>query len=110
MLQNINIVQYIHIHNLGAQPAQQGETYQLPPNSLGGVISAKRKNTEVEKRKIKTHKAFIDITDNNAGEVLYGVRHTKHPRRNHYSDEALLAIITVVAHYHTKEEALAPTM
>ena len=38
------------------------------------------------------------------------VRHTKHPRRNHYSDQALLAIHTVVAHYHTKEEALAPAM
>ena len=38
------------------------------------------------------------------------VRHTKHLRRNHYSDEALLAIQTVVAHYHTKEEALAPAM
>ena len=39
-----------------------------------------------------------------------GVRHTKHPRRNHYSDEALLAIHTVVAHYHTKEGVLAPAM
>ena len=38
------------------------------------------------------------------------VRHTKHPRRNHYSDKALLAIHTVVAHYHTKERALAPAM
>ena len=38
------------------------------------------------------------------------VRHTKHPRRNHYSDEALLAIHTVVAHYHTKEGVLAPAM
>ena len=38
------------------------------------------------------------------------VRHSKHPRRNHYSDEALLAIHTVVAHYHTKERALAPAM
>ena len=38
------------------------------------------------------------------------VRHTKHPRRNHYSDGALLAINPVVAHYHTKEEALAPAM
>ena len=38
------------------------------------------------------------------------VRHTKHPRRNHYSDEALLAIYTIIAHYHTKERALAPAM
>ena len=32
----------------------------------------KRKNPEAGKRKIKTHKAFIGITDNDAGEALYG--------------------------------------
>ena len=72
MAQNINIVQYVHIQNPGAQQARQGQTYQLPPNSLGGVISAKRQNPEAGKRKIKTHKAFIGITDNAAGEGLYG--------------------------------------
>ena len=45
-----------------------------------------------------------------ASSRIESVRHTKHPRRNHYSEEALLAINTVVAHYHTKEEALAPAM
>ena len=40
----------------------------------------------------------------------HAVRHTKHPRRKHYSDEALLAIYAVVAHYYTKERALAPAM
>ena len=66
------MVQYIYIQNPGAQQALQGQTYQLPPNSLAGVIGAKRKNSEVGKRKIKTHKAFIGITDSNAGEALYG--------------------------------------
>ena len=72
MAQNINIVQYIHIQNPGAQQAPQGQTYQLPPNSLAGVISAKRKNPEAGKRKIKKHKTFLGITDNDAGEALYG--------------------------------------
>ena len=72
MAQNINIVQYIHIQNLGAQQAPQRQTYQLPSNSLTGVISPKRTNPEVGKRKIKTHKAFIGIKDNDAGEALYG--------------------------------------
>ena len=70
MTQNINIVQYIHIQNPGAQQAQQGQTYQLPPNSLAGVIGAKRKNPEAGKRKIKTHKSFIGIKDNDARETL----------------------------------------
>ena len=38
------------------------------------------------------------------------VRHTKHLRRDYYSDEALLVIHTIVAHYHTKERALVPAM
>ena len=72
MAQNINIVQYIHIQHPGAQQAPQGQTYQLPPNSLAGIISAKGKNPEAGKRMIKTHNAFMGITDNDAGEALYG--------------------------------------
>ena len=72
MAQNINIVQYIQIQNPGAQQDPQGRTYQLPPNSLAGVIGAKWKNPETGKQKIKTHKAFIGITENDAGEALYG--------------------------------------
>ena len=72
MAQIVGIIQYVHIQNPGAQQAPQGLTYQLPPNSLAGVIGAKRKNPEAGKRKIKTHKAFIGITDNDAGEALYG--------------------------------------
>ena len=53
----------------------------------------------------------VDELDKTEREIKgFGVRHTKHPRRNNYSDEALLAIHTVVAHFHTKEEALAPAM
>ena len=67
----INNVQYIHMQNPGVQQAPPGQTYQLPPNSLRGEISGKRKNPEAGKRKIKTHKAFIGITDDAAGEALY---------------------------------------
>ena len=69
MAQNIIKVQYIHMQNPGAQLALQGQTNQLLPNSPTGVISAKRKNPETGKRKIKMHKAFIGITDDNAGEA-----------------------------------------
>ena len=59
------------MQNPGVQQAPLGQTYLLPPNSLPGEISVKRKNPEVGKRKIKTHKAFIGITDDAAGEALY---------------------------------------
>ena len=72
MVQNIiNKVQYIQMQNRGAQQAPPGQTCQLPPNSLPGEISVKRKNPEAGKRKIKTHKAFIGIRDDAAGEALY---------------------------------------
>ena len=71
MAQNIINVQYIHMQNPGVQQAPPGQTYQLPPNSLPGEISVKRNNPEAGKRKIKTHKAFIGITDDAAGEALY---------------------------------------
>ena len=72
MAQNIiNNVQYIHMQNPGAQQAPPGQTYQLPPNSLSGEISAKSKNPEAGKRKINTYKAFIGITDDDAGKALY---------------------------------------
>ena len=71
MAQNIINVQYIHMQNPGVQQAPPGPTYQLPPNSLPGEISVKRKNPEAGKRKIKRHKAFIGITDDAAGEALY---------------------------------------
>ena len=59
------------MQNPGVQQAPPGQTYQLPPNSLPGEISVKRKNPEAGKGKIKTHKAFIGITDDAAGEALY---------------------------------------
>ena len=71
MAQNIINVQYIHMQNPGLQQAPPGQTYQLPPNSLTGEISVKCKNPEAGKLKIKTHKAFIGITDDAAGEALY---------------------------------------
>ena len=72
MAQNIiNNVQYIHLQNPGAQQAPPGQTCQLRPNSLPGEISVKRKNPEVGKRKIITHKAFIGIRDDAAGEAVY---------------------------------------
>ena len=71
MVQNINKVQYIHMQYPGALQAPQRQIYQLPPNSLPGVISAKHRNLEMGKRKIKTHKAFICIADDNEGEDLY---------------------------------------
>ena len=67
MAQNIINVQYIHMQNPGVPQPPLGQTYQLPPNSLLGEISVKRKNSEAGKRKIKTHKAFIGITDDTAG-------------------------------------------
>ena len=67
----INKVQYIHMEDPGAQEAPPGQTYQLPPNSLLGEISGKRKNSEAGKRKINMHKAFIGITDDDAGEALF---------------------------------------
>ena len=71
MAQNIINVQYIHMQNPGVQQAPPGQTYQLLPNSLLVEISVKRNNPEAGKRMIKTHKAFIGITDDAAGEALY---------------------------------------
>ena len=71
MVQNIITVQYIHMQTLGVQQAPPGQTYQLPPNSRPGEIRVKHKNPDAGKRKIKTHKAFIGITDDTAGEALY---------------------------------------
>ena len=45
MAHNINHVQYVYMQNPGMQQAPAGQTYQLPPNSLAGVISAARPNT-----------------------------------------------------------------
>jgi len=59
------------MQNPGAQQAPQGQTYQLPPSSLPGLISVKRRNPEAGKRKITTHKTFIGITNDVAGEALY---------------------------------------
>ena len=59
------------MQNPGAQQAPLGQTYQLPPNSLPGEISVRRKNPEAGKRKITTHKAFAGITHDAAGEAPY---------------------------------------
>ena len=44
MADNINHIHYVYIQNPGMQQAPAGQTYQLPPNSLAGVISAARPN------------------------------------------------------------------
>ena len=49
MAQNIINVQYIQMQNPGLEQAPPGQTYQLPPNSLLGEISVKRKNPEAVK-------------------------------------------------------------
>ena len=73
MAQNrINNVQYIHMQNPGAQQAPPGQFYQPPPNSLPGEISVSGNNPEAGKRKIKIDKAFVGLTDGDAGEALYG--------------------------------------
>ena len=71
MAQNFINLRYIYMQNPGVQQAPAWQTYQLPPNSLPGAISVKGKNPEAGKRKIKTHKAFIGITDDATGEALY---------------------------------------
>ena len=59
------------MQNLAGQQGPLGQTYQFLPNSLPGAIRVKRKNPQAGKRKIKTHKAFIAITDDATSEGLY---------------------------------------
>ena len=56
MAQNINNVQYVHMANPGVgQVLPPGQAYQLPLNSLSGLISTRRSNPEC--RSTALHKA-----------------------------------------------------
>jgi len=69
MAHNIIHVRYVYMHNPGAQQAPAGQTYQLPPNSLLGVISATRPNPGGQ---VITHyKGAMGFPANNAGAVVY---------------------------------------
>jgi len=57
------------MHNPGAQQAPAGQTYQLPPNSLLGVISATRPNPGSQS--ITHYKGAMGFPANNAGAVMY---------------------------------------
>jgi len=69
MAQNIIHVQYVYMHNPGALHAPAGQTYQLPPNSLLGVISATRPNPGGQS--ITHYKGAMDFPAHNAGAVVY---------------------------------------
>ena len=60
MAQNINNVQYVHMANPGVgQAPPPGQTYQLPQNSLVGLISTSRSNPN--SRSTTLHKANMGI-------------------------------------------------
>jgi len=69
MAHNIIHVRYVYMHNLGAQQALAGQTYQLPPNSLLGVISATRPNPGGQS--ITHYKGAMGFPANDAGAVVY---------------------------------------
>jgi len=69
MAHNIIHVRYVYLYNPGAQRAPAGQTYQLPPNSLLGVISATRPNPGGES--ITHYKGAMGFPANNAGVVGY---------------------------------------
>jgi len=57
------------MHNLGVQQALAGQTYQLPPNSILGVVSATRPNPGGQS--ITHYKGAMGFPANNAGAVVY---------------------------------------
>ena len=57
------------MHNPGAQQAPAGQTYQLPPISLLGVISATRPNPGGQSS--THHQGAIGFPTHNAGGVVY---------------------------------------
>jgi len=57
------------MHNPGGQQAPAGQTYQLPPNSLLGVISATRTNPGGQS--ITHYKGAMGFPANNAGVLVY---------------------------------------
>jgi len=69
MAHNIIHVRYVYMHNPGGQQAPAGQTYQLPPNSVLGVISATRPNPGGQS--ITHYKGAMGFPANNAGAVVY---------------------------------------
>jgi len=69
MAHNIIHVRYVYMHNPGAQQAPAGQTYQLPPNFLLGVISATRPNSGGQS--ITHYEGAMGFPANNAGAVVY---------------------------------------
>jgi len=69
MAHNIFHVRYVYMHNPGAEQAPAGQTYQLRPNSLLGVISATRPNPGGQS--ITHYKGAMGFPANNAGAVVY---------------------------------------
>jgi len=57
------------MHNPGVQQVPAGQTYQLLPNSLLGVISATHPNPEGQS--ITPYKGAMGFPANNAGAVVY---------------------------------------
>jgi len=57
------------MHNPGAQQAPAGQTYQLPPNSLLGVIRATRPTPGGQS--ITHYKGAMGFPANNPGAVVY---------------------------------------
>jgi len=69
MAHNIIHVRYVYMDNPGVQQAPAGQTYQLPPNSLLGVISATHPNPGGQS--ITHYKGTSGFPANNAGAVVY---------------------------------------
>jgi len=68
MAHNVNNVQYVHMAN--PQPAPpQGQTYQLPPNSLAGHIAMGRSNPGG--RSTTDHRLNIGFLIDNPGKAQY---------------------------------------
>ena len=75
MAHNIFQVRYVYMHNRVAQHAPAGQTYQIPPNLLLGLISATRPNPGGQS--ITHYKAARGFPANNTGAVVYKEwRHT----------------------------------
>ena len=69
MAHNIIHVLYVYMHNPGAQQVPAGQKYQLPPNSLLGVISATGPNPGGQS--ITHYTGAMCFPANNAPAVVY---------------------------------------
>ena len=105
-------------------PTLEGQTSRIvkatPPSGTdvgtkGHQLSAGKlrpltKNLRIGNYHVMPYRSWLSVRPVAVHRIYESVRNTKHQRRNYYSDKALLAIHTVVAHYDTKERVLAPAM